>query len=170
MCIRDRAQAAGERLLQAASGQFVVRGVLVDTEASIGVAVAPGDGRGLGQLLQAADIAMYQAKRGKLGVCTFSRASSDVDAGDLELLAQLRTAIGAGQLRLHYQPAVALHPRATQLVEALVRWEHPKRGLLGPGLFIPLAEDTALIHPLTAWVLDEAVRQCGCLLYTSRCV
>jgi len=157
----EAAQAAGERLLQAASGQFVVRGVLVDTEASIGVAVAPGDGKGLGQLLQAADIAMYQAKRGKLGVCTFSRASSDVDAGDLELLAQLRTAIGAGQLRLHYQPAVALHPRATQLVEALVRWEHPKRGLLGPGLFIPLAEDTALIHPLTAWVLDEAVRQCA---------
>lgn len=155
------AQAAGERLLGAASGQFVVRGVLVDTEASVGVAVAPEDGKGLGELLQTADIAMYQAKRGKLGVCTFSDSCSAVDAGDLELLVELRTAIGAGELRLHYQPTVALHTGPVEVVEALVRWEHPQRGLLGPGLFIPLAEDTALIHPLTAWVLDEAVRQCA---------
>jgi diguanylate cyclase (GGDEF)-like protein len=157
----EGAQRAGERLLEAATGQFVVRGVLVDTEASVGVAVAPGDGKALGELLQAADIAMYQAKRGKLGVCTFSENSRDVDAGELELLVQLRAAIGAGQLRLHYQPTVALQAGAAEGVEALVRWEHPQRGLLAPGQFVPLAEDTALIHPLTAWVLDEAVRQCA---------
>jgi diguanylate cyclase (GGDEF)-like protein len=157
----EHARSAAERLLAAARGEFSVGGLLVDCDASVGVATAPRDGSTLAELLRAADIAMYHAKRGKLGVCVFSDLGQQVDTSGLQQLVELRTAISAGQLRLHYQPAVAVQPGAPDFVEALVRWEHPVRGLLAPGQFIQLAEDTALIHPLTAWVLNEAVAQCA---------
>jgi diguanylate cyclase (GGDEF)-like protein len=156
---------AATRLLSAVRTQFTTRGVAVDCDASVGAAVARQDGDDFGELLQAADIAMYQAKRGKLGVRMFADSDEDVNASDLQTLVDLRAAIDGGQLRLHYQPAVALHPSLgdgpDHYLEALVRWEHPTRGFLSPDSFIPLAEDTALIHPLTAWVLNEATRQCA---------
>jgi diguanylate cyclase (GGDEF)-like protein len=156
---------AAGRLLNAVRTQFSTRGVAVDCDASIGVAVARQHGNDFGELLQAADIAMYQAKRGKLGIRVFDNSDEDVNANDLQTLVDLRGAIDGGQLRLHFQPAVALHPalgsETAHYLEALVRWQHPTRGLLSPDQFIPLAEDTALIHPLTAWVLNEATRQCA---------
>jgi diguanylate cyclase (GGDEF)-like protein len=157
-------EAAANRLLSGVRRQFTTRGVDVDCDASVGVAVARQDGNDFGQLLQAADIAMYQAKRGKLGVRVFADTDDEVNASDLQTLIDLRSAIGCGELRLHYQPTVSLRPglgATHDYLEALVRWQHPTRGLLSPDQFIPLAEDTALIHPLTQWVLNEASRQCA---------
>jgi diguanylate cyclase (GGDEF)-like protein len=156
-------EAAANRLLLGVRRQFTTRGVAVDCDASVGAAVAGQDGQDFGELLQAADIAMYQAKRGKLGVRVFADSDEEIGAGDLQTLIDLRLAIEGGQLRLYYQPAVAMHPTTDgeHYLEALVRWEHPTRGFLAPDQFIPLAEDTALIHPLTEWVLNEAARQCA---------
>jgi diguanylate cyclase (GGDEF)-like protein len=155
------AMAVASRLLSAVRTSFEVRRVLVDGDASVGVAVGPKDGTTVAQLMQSADIAMSMAKRGRLGVCSFAEGGGEVDSGKLVLLVELHRAIKDGELRLHYQPAVSLKGGGGAFVEALVRWQHPQRGLLFPDSFIPLAEETAVIHPLTEWVLDEAIRQCA---------
>jgi EAL domain-containing protein (putative c-di-GMP-specific phosphodiesterase class I) len=103
---------------------------------------------------------MYHAKNNGLGVTTYDPASDTRDEQQLTMLAELRSAINAGQLRLHYQPKC--QPDGTIAhVEALVRWQHPDRGLLSPVAFMPLAERTSVIKPLTAWVIREATRQCA---------
>ena len=112
-------------------------------------------------LLRRADVAMYQAKRQGGGVVVYDEADDPHDEAHLSLLAQLRGAIDAGQMRLHYQPRVNLREGNTVGLEALVRWQHPQRGLLYPDAFIPLAERTALMKPLTSWVLGEAARMVG---------
>jgi len=155
------AAAVASRLLSAVRVSFEVRGVLIDGDASVGVALGPKDGTTIALLMQSADIAMCTAKRGRLGVCSFSEGGGEVDAGKLMLLVELQSAIKDGELRLHYQPALSLKAGGGAFVEALVRWQHPQRGLLFPDSFIPLAEETAVIHPLTEWVLDEAIRQCA---------
>jgi diguanylate cyclase (GGDEF)-like protein len=157
----EAALSAAKRLLSAVQTNFAVAGVDLDVDASVGVAICPRDGETIGRLLQSADIAMYQAKRGGLGVCSYAEAGGQVDVGKLALLTELRRGIDLHELVLHYQPAVAVQPGAGSFVEALVRWQHPRMGLLSPDGFIPLAEETALIHPLTEWVLNEAVRQCA---------
>jgi diguanylate cyclase (GGDEF)-like protein len=159
--VDDDARAAAERLLAVVQRQFVVRGVTVEVDASVGIASTPPDSLTIGELLSAADVAMYRAKRDRLGVCAYAEVGPDGDGHDLTLLVELRHAIPAGELELFYQPAVAVRPGADEFVEALVRWRHPERGLLAPDAFIPLAEETALIHPLTEWVIDEAARQCA---------
>jgi diguanylate cyclase (GGDEF)-like protein len=155
------AMALASRLLSAVRVSFEVKGALIDGDGSVGVALGPKDGTTIALLMQSADIAMYTAKRGRLGVCSFAEGGGDVDAGKLTLLLELRRAIKHGELRLHYQPALSLKAGGGDFVEALVRWQHPQKGLLFPDSFIPLAEETAVIHPLTEWVLDEAIRQCA---------
>ena len=140
---------------------FVVDRVTLEVGGSIGVAVAPDHGTDLATLLRRADVAMYQAKRDGGGVRLYDSGDDPHDEGQLDLLSQLRTAIDAGQLRLHFQPKVALRAARTVGFEALVRWAHPERGLLGPAAFLPLAERTALMRPLTDWVLREAISQCA---------
>jgi EAL domain-containing protein (putative c-di-GMP-specific phosphodiesterase class I) len=123
--------------------------------------VAPQHGTDLGTLLRRADVAMYQAKRDGGGVRVYDEADDPHDESQLDLLAQLRAAISGGQLRLQYQPKVGLRAGRAVGFEALVRWAHPERGLLAPGEFLPLAERTALMRPLTDWVLREAIGQCA---------
>ncbi|RBY96360.1 GGDEF-domain containing protein [Blastococcus sp. TF02-8] len=140
---------------------FAVGGVSLEVGASMGVALHPEHGDDMPSLLRRADMALHRARHEGGGVRLFDPADDTNDAGQLELLAQLRGAIDGGELRLHFQPKVALRTGRTMGFEALVRWQHPDRGLLGPGAFVPAAERAALMRPLTEWVLREAIRRCA---------
>jgi diguanylate cyclase (GGDEF)-like protein len=147
------------RLQDALRRPFALRGVAVDLEASIGVALYPVHGTDFGTLVQRADVAMYDAKRGRLGVATYSAERDPYSADRLGLLAELRRAITGDELVLHYQPKVALGSGEVIGVEALVRWQHPTRGLLPPVDFVPLAERTGAVAGLTRWVVGSALAQ-----------
>jgi diguanylate cyclase (GGDEF)-like protein len=140
--------------------QFVVDGISMGISASVGVAISPEHGDVPSDLIRRADIAMYSAKRSRQGVVVYRGGLDPASRESMQLVADLRRAIADGDLRLHYQPKVDMARRAIRGVEALVRWEHPEQGLLSPGTFVPLAERSELVQPLTAWVIDEAVRQC----------
>jgi diguanylate cyclase (GGDEF)-like protein len=148
------------RLQDALRRPFALRGVAVELEASIGVALYPEHGTTIGRLLQRADVAMYDAKRGRRGVATYTAARDPYSADRLGLLAELRSAIERDELILHYQPKVCLETGEPVGVEALVRWEHPTRGLLYPDAFIPVAERTGAVADLTRWVVDRALAEC----------
>ncbi|HWM10658.1 MAG TPA: EAL domain-containing protein [Solirubrobacteraceae bacterium] len=157
----DRAAAielAG-RLRDALRRPFALREVAVELEASIGVAFYPEHGTTAGALLQRADVAMYEAKRGRHGVATYSAERDPYSADRLGLLAELRRAIEHDELVLHYQPKISLRTGELTGVEALVRWQHPTRGLLAPDEFVPLAARTGAVADLTRWVVDHALAQ-----------
>jgi len=162
----DETSATGvaHELLGALSRGFEVAGIRLDVDASIGCATsvpphAEDPAAATADLLRRADIAMYEAKQHRTGVRSY-RASSDTASIDrLTLLTDLRRAITGDELVMHYQPKVRLADGAVVGVEALVRWQHPDRGLLPPADFIHLAEGTALIGPLTERVLDLAATE-----------
>jgi diguanylate cyclase (GGDEF)-like protein len=134
-------------------------GLHVQTDASIGVAVNPEHGRDLGTLLRHADIAMYRAKHNQAGSVVYSpevRGPVTTRAG-MELLAQLRVAIEHGDLTVHYQPKLSLCSGDIVGVEALVRWPHPRLGLLYPDEFLPLARQNRLMQAMTEFVMDRAL-------------
>lgn len=132
----------------------------VDVQASIGIAFFPQHGRATADLLRRADLALDQAKRSGSGLAVFASEPEDRTANRLALLDDLRDGISDGELVLHFQPQIHLSgSRRTVAVEALVRWQHPTQGLLMPAQFIPQAERSELIEPLTRWVLDEALHQ-----------
>jgi diguanylate cyclase (GGDEF)-like protein len=128
--------------------------------ASIGVALFPDHGERAAQLIQRADVAMYVAKRNGNGYALYDVEEDHHNASRLAFLSELRGALDRGELALHFQPKVHLASAAVQAVEALVRWQHPQRGLILPEEYIPLSEQTGLIRPITTWVLGEAMRQC----------
>jgi diguanylate cyclase (GGDEF)-like protein len=150
---------AKQVLVGLSAGDFRAQGVGLDVRASIGVAVSPRDGRTLDELLQHADVAMYQAKRDRSGVAVYEAALDEHTVDRLGTLRSLRTAMDAGELHLRYQPVMSAGDHRLLGFEALLRWDHPERGLLLPAEFLPLAERTNLIHPLTRWVLLTATRQ-----------
>jgi diguanylate cyclase (GGDEF)-like protein/PAS domain S-box-containing protein len=153
------ARAAAVRLHGALGTPFVVDGLALDVDVSIGVAVCADDRSDVGTLLRQADIAMYSAKERQDGVQVYDPLSDSFDRSRLVLLSELRRGLAAGQLVVHYQPQVALDTGAVVGVEALVRWQHPVRGLLAPVGFLAAVERTALIEPLTDAVLDTALAQ-----------
>jgi diguanylate cyclase (GGDEF)-like protein len=156
----DAARDAATRVLETLSArQWTADGVAVNVQASAGVALFPAHAADMAALLQRADVAMYQAKRARAGVMVYDPSTDPHDVRQLNLLTELRTAIDSEQLVLHYQPKGDLESGQVHGVEALVRWQHPERGLLPPGVFLPLAEHTALMGPLTRWVLDRACAQ-----------
>jgi len=156
----EGAAAVARKLLAAFAEPFVLDGLTLDIEASIGLALYPDHGTDADELLQHADIAMYTAKDTHTGFVLFDPRQDQHSPRRLALLGQLRRAIDQQQLVLHYQPKVAAHSGRVLGVEALVRWQHPTHGLVPPDDFIPLAERTGLIAPLTHYVLDAALRQC----------
>lgn len=154
----DQAQAAGsvaERLLRALAAPLLLDGRELVLTASIGIAMFPRDAGDADGLVRCAEQALYAAKSaGRAQHRFFDEAMNHAAGARLAREADLRHAIAQGQLRLHYQPKVDASSGATVGAEALVRWQHPSRGLVPPGEFIPLAEASGLIGPLTDWVLE----------------
>jgi diguanylate cyclase (GGDEF)-like protein len=153
------ASAASLRLRAALERSFRVGGIRVHIDASVGIAMFPvhaGDGLGL---LQRADVAMYEAKRTRTGHEVYLPSRDRHSRERIELLGELRDALDAGELVLHYQPKAEIATGAVRGVEALVRWAHPQRGLLAPQEFLPLAEQSGLGRALTAFVIDLALAE-----------
>jgi diguanylate cyclase (GGDEF)-like protein/PAS domain S-box-containing protein len=138
---------------------IVLDGQPIDVSASIGIATFPRDADTAEVLLQRADIALEQAKQSPGSFASYAADHERRGANRLALMAELRTAIGTDQLRLVYQPLVRLADGSLSAVEALIRWDHPERGLVPPSDFVPFAERTRLIQPLTRWVLRTALGQ-----------
>jgi diguanylate cyclase (GGDEF)-like protein len=154
----DIATRVAERVLTSLGEPFDIAGRSLMTHASIGVAVAGADDRTAEDLVRNADVAMYRAKsHGKSRVEVFEPSMQAAAMTQLQLRADLAAGIADGDLRLHYQPVVDLRTGRTVGYEALVRWMHDGI-LVAPGEFIPIAESTGLIGPLTDWVIDEACR------------
>ncbi|HLY83454.1 MAG TPA: EAL domain-containing protein, partial [Acidimicrobiales bacterium] len=148
-----------ERIMDVLEESFEIDGMILAVDASCGIAVAPADGDSADLLLQRSDVAMYIAKGSHANVASYHEDLNANTPARLALLGELRVAIATGQLVLHYQPKAALGSGQIQGVEALIRWQHPTLGLVAPDQFIPLAERTGLIKPLTSWVLNTALGQ-----------
>jgi len=139
------------------SAEVALDGVALSVEASFGVCFFPDHGDTVESLLQHADAAMYQGKHGPTGVVVYEPVAAQFATQSLVVQRDLRQALERGELVLHYQPKIDLRTGRIRCVEALVRWQHPERGLLPPLDFLPVAERSELIGPLTAWVLRRAL-------------
>ena len=160
--VSDAREAASlaERLLTVLQIPFVLDDFEAFVGASIGVAVNTAAGVDPGSLLRAADTALYRAKAVGRGACVLFESHMQTQAHErLQRDGELRRALDRGELLLHYQPEVNLHTGRVVGVEALVRWAHPRLGLLAPAEFLPLADETGLIVAVDRWVLAEACRQ-----------
>jgi diguanylate cyclase (GGDEF)-like protein/PAS domain S-box-containing protein len=151
--------ATAKKIIASLEGPFAIGDQMVETGASIGIAMYPVHGDDPSTLLRRADVAMYVAKRSGGGYALYQPEQEAQTMRRSGLAGELRRSIPQGELVLHYQPQITLATGAINVVEALVRWNHPREGLMPPDRFIPMAEDTGIIHPLTAWVIDSALSQ-----------
>jgi diguanylate cyclase (GGDEF)-like protein/PAS domain S-box-containing protein len=158
---REEAATLGERLLSILARPFTIEGRTLTVGASIGIALYPRDGRDFAELFKHADVAMYHAKEGGRATFRFFHPTLEARASErLRVENDLRGALGRNELLLHWQPV--LQGRSTIIgAEALVRWQHPSRGLMGPEDFVPLAEDSGLIRAVGEWTLERALSQAG---------
>ncbi len=153
----QRAAALGAAIIARLGEPFLIEGRALMVGASIGVAIGPDDGADADALLKAADIALYRAKSEGRGACHFFEAEMDARMRERrQLEADLREALVNGELEMHYQPLISLASNRVTAVEALMRWTHPERGPVSPGVFIPVAEQIGLIGRLGAWALRQA--------------
>jgi diguanylate cyclase (GGDEF)-like protein len=157
----ESARALVERASEELSAELVLDGVPLTIEACFGIALHPADGDDDETLLKSADAAMYQGKRGTAGVVVFDPALATSPSHHLNIQHDMRRALESGELRLLYQPKVDLGTGRTRGVEALLRWEHPERGLLLPGEFLPAVEQSGVMGPLTEWVVRQALADCA---------
>jgi diguanylate cyclase (GGDEF)-like protein/PAS domain S-box-containing protein len=159
----DDAMVVANKVLEALRAPLKLEGQAIAIGGSVGVAVYPTHGDDVNTLLRRADVAMYVAKRSDAGACVYSAAQDYYAPDRLALLPQLREAIDSptatNHLVLHYQPKIDLNTSGLVGAEALVRWQHPQHGLIGPDRFVPLAEQTAMARSLSQWVLETALRQ-----------
>jgi diguanylate cyclase (GGDEF)-like protein len=152
----ESASALAERVREGLEKPFTLGGLTLEVETSIGIALSPGYGDDVETLIRHADVAMYVAKK-RHRPTLYSERDDHYSPDRLALVGELRRAMTHGELVVHYQPRIEMASGLVQAVEALVRWEHPERGLLAPGAFLPLAEHTGLIRPLTRHVLATAL-------------
>lgn len=159
---RDDAESVARRAKELLGAPIKLSGVILHVSASIGIACYPADGASAEVLLAHADAAMYYAKqRGRNNYLCFDSAMDATTVEHVTLESELHEAVKLGQLELYYQPKVDTTTGDVRSAEALVRWNHPSRGMILPAVFIPLAEKCGLIHEIGAWVLCEACRQCA---------
>jgi diguanylate cyclase (GGDEF)-like protein len=153
------ATAVAQQLLMHLREPFVLEGMRLEIDASIGIALHAVHGEDVETLNQRADIAMYSAKQSGRGYALFEPELDRHSPRRLALAGGLRSAINQGEIKLYYQPKADLQTGRIVGVEALARWDHPEFGIVGPSEFVPIAEQTGLITPLTSHVLDVALRQ-----------
>jgi diguanylate cyclase (GGDEF)-like protein len=154
---REPITRVSQRILDAMAEPFVIEGQEIHVTASVGISVYPDDGR---TLLRNADLALYRAKeKGKNNYQFYSAQIDNHSRERLALESALRRALERDELRLHYQPKVDVAAGHVCGMEALLRWQHPQMGLVAPGRFIPIAEESGLIGPIGAWVLKTACMQ-----------
>ncbi|MEW6683614.1 MAG: EAL domain-containing protein [Nitrospirota bacterium] len=144
---------------QVLQNPFNLEGLSISVEAAIGIALFPDHGTNASILMQRADVAMYAAKQSGMGSTVYDADRDHYSPRRLALMGELRYAIEHDELTLYYQPKIHMQTRRVIGVEALVRWKHPHRGMIPPDDFIPLAERSGLIRPLTLWVLSTALDQ-----------
>ena len=149
-----------ERIIGVLEEPIAVDGTNLGIEASCGISFAPDHGNTADLLLQRADVAMYAAKDSQDSVVVYTEDLNVNTPARISLLGDLRSAAAANEFVLHFQPKASMRSRRVLGAEALIRWQHPTLGLLFPDSFIPEAERTGLIEPMTEWVLNDALRQC----------
>lgn len=149
------------KIIEAIDREFTIENHIISTEISIGIAMFPNHGDNGNTLLQRADVAMYVAKQTHSGFAFYDQEQDPHSLNRLALMGELRQAIESDQMLLHYQPKIDMKTGRVTATEALIRWKHPREGFVPPDMFIPIAEQTGLIKPLTHWVLNEAIRQCA---------
>ncbi|TXT30510.1 MAG: diguanylate cyclase/phosphodiesterase with PAS/PAC sensor(s) [Rhodocyclaceae bacterium] len=149
-----------DKITREISAPYLINGQELRTSPSIGICVYPGDGTEIGDLLKNADVAMYHAKaKGRGNYQFFTEEMNIATTERMNLESDLRLAIARGEFLLYYQPQLDLRSGTIVGVEALIRWQHPTRGLVSPADFIPIAEDSGMISAIGDWVLEEACRQ-----------
>jgi len=152
-------EAWGALILRRLAEPVVVEGQPIDISAMVGLASAPADANAADELLRCADLAIERARREKRPLALYRPDLKPASRDQLSLLGELRRALDQDELRLFYQPKIELATGRVAGAEVLLRWHHPARGLLGPGTFLPFAEQTGFIRRITGWALDRAVAQ-----------
>jgi diguanylate cyclase (GGDEF)-like protein len=155
----ETAIGVAERILEELEKPLSVEGLQLDVTGSIGIAIYPQHSRDVEALIRRADVAMYSAKESRGGYEVYSASLDRHSPGRLTLASQVRPALENREFVLYYQPKVSVKDGRIAGVEALIRWQHPERGMIEPDEFIPMVERTVLLRPLTLYVIDEALRQ-----------
>jgi diguanylate cyclase (GGDEF)-like protein/PAS domain S-box-containing protein len=151
---------AARKILDSLQQPFAIDGQLLEVGASIGIAIYPTHGTDARALLRRADVAMYAAKEANVGYAFHNQEHESRTPDQLALTIEMRRAMEHDEFELYYQPKLHLTSGLMTRAEVLLRWNHPNRGLVSPAAFIPIAERTGLIKPMTDWIIDRMLRQC----------
>lgn len=160
-CDAKEAEKVAVKLLLALKQPLECQGRILSVEASIGISEFPTHGDNLDTLMRRADVAMYYAKKRDMKTSVYDVMQDKNSVEQMSLLKELNHAIKSDGMELYYQPQVEMDGSQRLSVEALIRWNHPQKGMVFPDQFIPLAEDSGLIIPMTWWVLETAMKQCA---------